>query len=569
MSGVMLRYIAVMLLCVAGSLAWLGTRGLNEPDEGRYAETAREMAAGNDILMPRLNGIPRIQKPPLSTWITALSIRLLGPNEWAARLPSAAAAVGTAALTMRIGRVIAGDSAGWLSGLVLFASVGFFGMARIVNTDMILAFFTTASSAALVSYVQGRRKWTLFLFYLCMGLGFLTKGPVALLFPCCAAALYIPALRKEAGHAPEMRPWLGGLFACAIGLWWFVVVCVKHPALVRYFLGYEVVERVAGSSHNRTQPVWWYVPVFAACFLPWTFFLAPAWDFLRSRHRTWWQRPDVRLFVGWIALPAAALSMVQSKLATYLLPLFPPASIALAALLEFGTSSRWFRLAMSAPAALAFIASACICVLPGFIMLAYGELPPVSPWFMLASPVLACAAALVYLAARHYPGQTRMNVSMAACLWVVIMSALSSQADALMMGGTASVKPLAMTIAGRRDARSVPIFVCDVRANGMEFYLGRFVSRTRTASDAILPLTEEELGRIVTNAAEKIEALARTPAFCVVKDARYAQDPAFKDWKIVNRAGTTLLISNESSVRRKRLAGEETARGEHSKPEHN
>ena len=66
---------------------FLGSRGLNEPDEGRYAELGREMAAGGSWLVPHLNGFEHFQKPPLIYWCTALSLKTFGLNEWAARLP--------------------------------------------------------------------------------------------------------------------------------------------------------------------------------------------------------------------------------------------------------------------------------------------------------------------------------------------------------------------------------------------------------------------------------------------------------------------------------------------------
>src|SRR3954469_18250595 len=99
------------LLCVLAVVVLftlLGSRGLNEPGDGRYAEIGREMAATGDWLVPHLNGFEHFQKPPLLYWLTATSIRLLGANEWAARLPSAVAALGTVLLTAFIGNTLFG-----------------------------------------------------------------------------------------------------------------------------------------------------------------------------------------------------------------------------------------------------------------------------------------------------------------------------------------------------------------------------------------------------------------------------------------------------------------------------
>lgn len=77
----------------------LGQRGLNKPDEGRYAEIAREMTVDGDWLVPHMNGIAHFQKPPILYWLTALSLRNFGHSESAARLPSALAALGVVILS--------------------------------------------------------------------------------------------------------------------------------------------------------------------------------------------------------------------------------------------------------------------------------------------------------------------------------------------------------------------------------------------------------------------------------------------------------------------------------------
>src|SRR5258706_12684274 len=90
---------------------------LLDPDEGLYATIALEMLKGGDWLVPRLNGLPYVEKPPLYFWLTALTFWGVGPSEWATRLWSALAALGTVLLTCRIGRRLYGSGAGLLAGL--------------------------------------------------------------------------------------------------------------------------------------------------------------------------------------------------------------------------------------------------------------------------------------------------------------------------------------------------------------------------------------------------------------------------------------------------------------------
>ena len=115
-----------LVFVVAALFLFLGTRGLNEPDEGRYAEIAREMVVTGEWLVPHLNGFEHFQKPPLLSWFTAASIRVFGANEWAARLPSALAALGVVLLTYGIARRIFDRAVAVAAALVLVSSLEFF-----------------------------------------------------------------------------------------------------------------------------------------------------------------------------------------------------------------------------------------------------------------------------------------------------------------------------------------------------------------------------------------------------------------------------------------------------------
>ena len=124
---VLLALTAVFML-----LFQLGGRGLNEPDEGRYAEAGREMMASGDYLTPTLNGVPHLAKPPLTYWLIAFSLKTLGVNEFAARLPVALAAMGTLLAVYLLGRRAAGEACGLWAAVVLLSSLLFLGVARLV-----------------------------------------------------------------------------------------------------------------------------------------------------------------------------------------------------------------------------------------------------------------------------------------------------------------------------------------------------------------------------------------------------------------------------------------------------
>ena len=111
--------ILLLALALAVAFPFLGSFGLLEPDEGRFAQIGREMAATGDFLVPRLNGIEQFYKPPLVYWISAVGYRLFGVSEWTARLPSALAFAAVIWLTGWMGWRLRGRKVGWMAALIL------------------------------------------------------------------------------------------------------------------------------------------------------------------------------------------------------------------------------------------------------------------------------------------------------------------------------------------------------------------------------------------------------------------------------------------------------------------
>lgn len=307
-------------LLFAALFIFLGTRGLNEPDEGRYAAVGWEMAAGGSWLVPHLNGFEHLQKPPLIYWCTAVSMKVFGYNEWAARMPSALAACGILLLTIAIARRLWGENRARIAAIVLVSTLMFFGLARVLTPDMLMSFFITAAIAALVY----QRCW---LFFIMMGLGFLTKGPMALVVPL-SAALGTHLARDRS--LPRVRfPWLRGItLTLLIGLSWFIVLALLKPMLFDYFWRNELLDRFASSKHGRSKPFWFFAPILIGGLLPWTFLIPglirQAWLRIREKQVS----PTQGLLLGWTVLPLIILSLSGSKLLTYVLPLMPAFALA-------------------------------------------------------------------------------------------------------------------------------------------------------------------------------------------------------------------------------------------------
>ena len=320
--------LAIFAACVV--FPFLGSFGLLEPDEGRFAQIGREMAANGNYLVPHLNGIEQFYKPPLVYWLNALAYRVLGVSEWTARLPSALAFFGVIWLTGWMGWRLAGRAAGWSAALMLASMMEPYALGRQITLDMTLTFWITAALACLVQVATASeaRKFGI-LFFLCMGLGFLAKGPMAWVVPGVAASVWTWAARREGQRLG--LPWIAGiLLTVAVSLSWFVAVCLKYPELWGYFVGYELKDRFASTTHGRAKPWWFFLPILALGTVPWTGFLpglaVRAWH--KFRHAEF-SAPQWALGAA-VVIPFLVVSCSGSKLLTYILPIFSPLALALA-----------------------------------------------------------------------------------------------------------------------------------------------------------------------------------------------------------------------------------------------
>jgi len=536
-----MEFLLVLLLSVIVLAGWLGSRGLAEPDEGRFGEIAREMALQQDWLIPHLNGVPHFQKPPLTYWITAIFIRLFGPNEWAVRLTPALAAFGTILFTMYIAGVLYGPACRWKAGLVLVVSTEFFIMARIITTDMLLTFFITAAMAGLIGYVRRGRKVWLCLFYGAMGLGFLTKGPLGIVIPAITAV--VMQVEQWRRHRPVVRLyWYAGLpIALLIGLSWYLALISRDKTLFDYFFRYELIDRIASNTHHRSKPFWFYPLVLVLGLVPWSGFAFCALRDVWQRRRSL-ASANLWLFVGWVVVPFVVLSLVVSKMATYLLPLMPPLAIIVARWLEHPeTCDRWRWLARITACLLAFLPLA----LPALARTPHITPPPLDvlpPAFWLAL-FFAIASFLVLAWALGKGLSLRPFMFWIGCTWAGVMLAIFAQADNLLTGGNRPVRSIAEHIRRIDPAGNAKVFAFGTRAHALEFYLRRFVYRGQSNSEVVLPLQGELRQRIVQDEPRTLRSLEDIPAFLVTKESCYRKDAVLQRWRFVTKDGPWVLLA--------------------------
>jgi len=330
-------------------LATAGLRPLLLPDEGRYAEVAREMLAG-DGLVPLLNGLPFFHKPPLTYWVDIAGMALFGPSAFTARLgPALGAWLMGAALWLSLRHRLGPATAG--AGLLVLATCPFFFIGgQYANHDMLVA--GTLSLAVLCLYRAledgpPQRRWLLAGWAAC-ALAVLAKGLIGIVLPALVIGPWLLAQGRWRDVLRLLHPAGLAVFA-AIALPWYGLMQQRYPGFFDYFIVEQHFRRFAQVGFNNQQRWWFFVLVLPALTLPWSAWLPAA---VKRAVAGIGATPTDRRFLGlmawWVVAIVGFFSLPASKLVGYILPVLAPWCALLAPVLA---ASRW-RKPVAAAAAL-------------------------------------------------------------------------------------------------------------------------------------------------------------------------------------------------------------------------
>ena len=369
---------SILLLGLVLLLAGNWIMPITDRDEARFSEASREMLQRGDYVIPWFNGQWRFDKPVLIYWCQIASYRLLGINDFAARLPSALFTTATALLLVRWGRKIADAKTAFLAGAMFLTALHVAIIGRIATADMDMVFFVTLavwSGWELTRPESPLRKTWWCIFYVALALGFLAKGPVAWL-PFVGMALG-RVLRKDSFYLPWLATVAGWILTLAlVASWGIPALEQSHGQFWAVGMGEHVFHRsiavndshgISGIKGFLLLPL--YFLTFLISFLPWTLrrpVEAEPWLKRKSRlvalilwvlfwvlhvpfkiYRWWPERR--RDDVGWYLLVQALVvfvvfSLVKTKLPHYTMPAFPCLALWLALQLRSDMQAiAWFQ----------------------------------------------------------------------------------------------------------------------------------------------------------------------------------------------------------------------------------
>ena len=463
---------SLWFLVLMFALVWFGTlehRRLINPDEGRYSEIPREMVASGDWVTPRLNDIKYFYKPPLQYWATAAAFTAFGEHHWTARL--------WPALTGFLGILFAGFAAARLysplAGLIAAAVLGSSVLWNVIGHANTLDMGVSALLAAAVLAVclaersapGESRRWRDAAWVL-LALATLSKGLIGLVLPAASVVAYM-VWQRDWGLLGRLRPIRGTIILLAITAPWFIAVSLANPEFPHYFFIHEHFERFLTKTHGRYQPAWYFIPILAIGMIPWLGSLLQGLWMGRERETGF---SVSRFLTVWIVVVFGFFSASSSKLASYILPIFPAIAVLIGAYL----SRREARPGLCWQALPAVVLGIAALVLawraPSFASQQVGEelYRAYQPWLFGAAAMLLAGGCLAFVFGR-------LGRPLAFVLALSVGGHLFGQLFLLghdELGRVNSAHDAALAVKDKLPP-GVPFFSADTYDQSLQFYLRR------------------------------------------------------------------------------------------------
>jgi 4-amino-4-deoxy-L-arabinose transferase-like glycosyltransferase len=538
--GLELRDFVVAAGLAALFLVGLGRPELLDPDESRHAAIAREMLATRDFLTPRIHGEPYYDKPVGFHWLVAGSLALLGHSTFAARLPSALAALATlATVTWWAWRLYGPSTARW-AVLSLGTTYFFVALGRFAGIDMVFTSLLTAAVACVSVAAERLPRHTTrgsdasgtMVLGACalIGLATLVKGPVAIVL---ALPAWVAARLGSHDRRRNLVLWRGVIVVAGVAAPWFVAAANTDPAYVRTFLELHNLARFLGSDdlpHQR--PLAYYAVTLPVALLPWTpWFAIGAIARVRSGGRL---SDGERVLLAWVVGVVLLFALARTRSITYLLPAFPAIAVigcgGLASVLaaaSHGTRTllaRWTVAVGWVVALAAMVAS--------FLVLASANTAP-RVLAVIVPAVMAATAYAIALRLATRSGSTPLNrciVLLAAGTFTATLAAYGPVAHLLTV--TKGQRELAETLSRALSETRGRVSSLSRATHALSFYAQRTVTRLSDVHAARTALATEQPSFVVTKPSYA-EALANDPDGGIEILWRNAQGTTL----VTNRAG--------------------------------
>ncbi|MBT8287346.1 MAG: glycosyltransferase family 39 protein [Bacteroidia bacterium] len=455
------RYFILIVLSVVflSSLIGLGSWGLTETSESRYAQIGKEMAISGDYLNPTLLGVYHYHKPPLTYQITALGYKLFGFNEFGARFFMQLALIIQLILVFKIARLLLYDrEKAMLASLIYFSIPLVLISVRNLTTDAYLNTTVLFSIFFWLRLKHSKNIVWLYLFYASLGIIMNIKGPVGLLFPIIflvSHAIIFKIKIKFSFHSV-----LGLLIFLGLSAAWVLILIKDHPNMLEYFLDEQILRRIKSKSYNRSKPFWFYLVLLPLSILPWL------WPLIKSVFNKSRLKADKTrsLLVINLLMIVLIFSLFSTKLILYILPVSLFVSLLAAESIDEMTAAE-SRLNSIILSSLSIILLIILMILP-IIDSKYS----LNYWLVWA--LLIGTAISIYLIQNKSTDKTLRFGGLSIIFGLVMLfgSTLFFQKNDLYIN---SIKRVTSFIESRDDLRHRPVIVHNYLLPSASFYLNK------------------------------------------------------------------------------------------------
>lgn len=502
------HYLILLLLAGGLSLPNLGGPSLWDIDEGNNAEAAREMLESENWIVPTFNYQLRVDKPALLYWLQILSFRAFGVNEFAARFPSALAALATVLVTYELARRMFGRNTGFIAGLVFSTCGAFVASAHFANPDALLNCLTGLTFLVFWKGFASEGRWWLLAASITTALAVLAKGPIGLVLPFAVVFLFL-LWSGELKLIWDRRLLFGSLLFLLVAAPWYVWVAVDTKAnFIKGFILQHNVGRYLQPMEHHGGPFYYYLIVLAVGFAPWSIFLIPSLAFAigkRAREdqetlrQTESSGPAVintdsnfcyRFLWCWIAVYFLFFTLASTKLPNYILPIYAPVAVMTGRCLE-----RWRT--KSIPLPVWGLNMGIAGLMLGGIALAFGTLIAGGvishPW-MRGQPYVGLEyiafLGLLLMAGAAVAGWCLVRRHRNGLIAVVTTTAALFLGPLFAWGGTAldafkAPRPLVLGAAADQSTREIRVGSYHYFQPSLVFYCRREVQRIETEEKAL------------------------------------------------------------------------------------
>lgn len=391
----------------------LGGPKLWDRDEPRNAGCAIEMIQANDWVVPRFNDELRTHKPVMLYWLMIAAYETFGVSEFSARFFSALLGMLTVLLTYDIGRRLFDSQAGLWAGICLATTLMFTVASRAATPDAPLIFFVAAGMWVYVlfsfpksgeeqssdSTYYPRHGWQIAVLYGVLGLAVLSKGPVGLVLPTAIIGMFLLIMRLPASEPTNgwlawfvslarpfhpihflktvwfMRPILA-IVACGIvALPWYLWVAARDFRWIEGFFLEHNLNRAVTAFEGHSGPPIYYLLAICVGFFPWSVFFSPLLvDLTRHLRAKSKDHASLVFCCCWVGVWLAAFSIAQTKLPSYVTPLYPGLALLTGVFVartlagQVQLSPRWFDFAFGLTAVIGILMIAGLAVAAGIFL---------------------------------------------------------------------------------------------------------------------------------------------------------------------------------------------------------